>query len=356
LLTADDGSINQQFSFDGKDIISGTAQSRFGASNNKPTQSQDFGVLKDLEYNGLNGRLSKLATTVDGLTFSQYLSYDSNYGFLSNRTYPGGNTQTILQNNAKGLPNGTLFNNVAMAGIGYDTNWNLANISWSNGASSFFTYDNDQTRLKRVTHTLGSQTLRDWNYKYNPTGTLQTDGEDSYTYDGLNRLTSASIRDFGVGTNSTAGSNRALLQSFNYDAFGNRKALSTLAITNWPAGQAAPSSTPPITTALTGETRDLRSYTMALSEIQAMGNRNRLPASIGGVPTGSYYDAQGNLKEIQRIPGSTPDAMNTLISLKYDALGRITSMFDKSRNSTEIYTYDDQGLRVLVEVYQGQVG
>jgi YD repeat-containing protein len=340
-IIADDGSVNQSFSYDGKNI-QGVLDPRFGSSNSKLNQALANGVLRDLEYNGLNGRLSKLSRSVDGQTFTQLYDYDKTYGFLRSRTYPDGKVQTLSYDNSKGMPSGTTFNGPTLASFAYDSAWSLNAITWASGASSYFDYDPDQARLKRMRHMMGTQTLRDWGYVYNAAGMLMTDGEDGYAYDPLNRLTGAMVRDLDPALASTQGSNKGIYQAFDYDAFGNRKMLSTMAITNWAAGQPTPSS--PATNALTGDSRDLRSYAMTTGEIAIMANTNRLPGSVGGVPTGAAHDAQGNLTGLYRTPGQPA----TQLLMNYDALGRVSSLSDSGNATSQTYLYDDEGLRIKV--------
>jgi RHS repeat-associated protein len=340
-IVADDGSVNQSFSYDGKNV-QGVVDPRFGSANSKLNQALANGVLRDLEYNELNGRLSKLTRSVDGQTFTQLYGYDKFYGFLNSRTYPDGKVQSLSFDNPKGLPSGTGLNGATLASFAYDSSWSLNAITWANGASSYFDYDPDQARLKRMRHMIGAQTLRDWGYVYNAAGMLMTDGEDGYAYDPLNRLTAATVRDLDPVLASTQGSNKGLYQAFDFDAFGNRKMLSTLAVTNWAAGTPAPTS--PTTTALTGESRDLRSYAMNTSEIATMAATNRLPAFVGGVPTGASHDAQGNLTGIFRTLGLS----STQLLLNYDALGRVSTLSDSSNSTSQTYLHDDEGLRIKI--------
>ncbi len=321
-----------------------------GLSNGKlTTATTGQGVSRQLTYGGLNGRLSGLTRSLEGQTFTQSLEWN-NDGALSRRTYPGGRMQTLNYDAAKGLPSATAFGGAHLASFAYNgVHWGLEGLTWANGASSFFAYDADQVRLKAVTHMQGATTLKAWNYLYDPAGRLTTDGEDHYRYDPLGRLESALVRDFDPDTKTTSGSNRALQQIVNYDAFGNRKFLSSLAVTNWASGQPVPGS--PATTALWGDLRDLRNYGMTDAERAVMAATNRLPETLNGVATGSDYDPQGNLTRIYRNPGDNA----TQLGLQYDALGRVSQMTDSARGITEVYRYDDEGLRAVVEVYQGAV-
>ena len=109
-----------------------------------------------------------------------------------------------------------------------------------------------------------------------------------------------------------------------------------------------------MTTAPTGDARDFRSYVMTNTEMDVMAASNQIPATVGGVPTGvgvDGYDAQGNLQRIYRTPGDG----HSQLFMAYDALGRVISMADDARGVTEFYSYDDEGLRSQVDIWQGGV-
>ena len=347
-VSSSDGSVSQSLTY-------GENETGHGMSNNKLVRAiSGSRVTRVMNYNGSRGRLSNLVTTLDGTDFPQQFGYDASTGQLTSHTYPSGTTQSLVYDLVKELPSGTSVGGANLATMVYDSvHWGLTNITFSNNASTTFAYGDDQVRLKHMWHLLGTQTLRDWAYLYNTTGTLRTDGEDVYTYDPLNRLTSATIRDIDSTLKSTQGSSFGIYQSFDYDAFGNRASLNSMAVTNWPAGQQAPAV--PQLTSLLGDSRNFGNYNMSLAERQGMAATNHLPSFIGGVMTGAIYDTQGNLTSIQRVLGSTVDAQNTQLSMTYDASGRIVTMSDPSKNTVELYTYDDQGLRVVAETYLGFV-
>lgn len=326
--------------------VSGTGVSQsftFDSGTNAKGQlssATDGGITRALAYAGLNGRLSGMTTTLDSQTFSQSLAYDI-YGKLTSRTYPDGRVQVIAYDDASSLPKSSTYNGAALVStLGYDpTSWLLNQISWANGASSSFTYRDDQSSLATMNHAIPGQLSKAWTFSYDAAGNLGTDNEDWYSYDRLGRLTQAYVRDLSGSTSA------GLWQKFSYDAFGNRTALSSQSITNWPATQAPPAT--PSSTALTGDPRNLQTYTMSAAEVSAMAATNHLPATLGGVATGvgaSGYDAQGNLKTVYKTPGQS----GTQLGMAYDALGRVTSVADASRGVTETYSYDDQGLRMRI--------
>lgn len=332
-VVASDGSVNESFGYGG---------SGHGLAAGKLTSASASGVTRSLVYGELNGRLSSLTRTVDGQSFTLGLGYDA-YGNLTSRTYPDGKTQGIPYDLARGVPNGATLNGANLATLGYDpVHWGLTALTYANGGNSFFGYDTDQTRLKTMSHLAGSQTLANWTFQYDSRGNLLTDGEDAYSYDELDRLILSYIRD-----PQDALSGHGLTQLLDYDAFGNRSMLSSMRVTNW-TGAASPAS-PSLVALSSSDTRALVSFSMNSSELAGMALTNHLPATLNGVGTGSAYDAQGNLTSLWPTPGSSSGQL----TMGYDALGRLTSLADAKRGTTEKYTYDDEGLRIMVEVWQG---
>jgi RHS repeat-associated protein len=328
-VVSDDGTVNQVFTYDegGSDAL----------ANGKLTSAGANGVVRVLGYagpGGLNGRLTTLTRRVDGLTpFAQSLTYTSD-GLLASRVYPDGRRQSLGYDAAEGLPTSSSFGGPSLATLGYDpTTWNPAQISYANGATSSFVYDADQTRLKSMTHGIPGATdfPRTWTFRYDESGRLSSDGEDWYSYDRLNRLVSAFVRD-PFNSNGSQG----LLQQFDYDAFGNRTTLKSWTVANWTAGAAPPTAPGTLTTA------KAQSYAMNTSEIAAMAATDHLPGTLGGVATGSSYDAQGNLTQIY---GTLGKAL-TQLTLGYDALGRVASLGDSQNATSQAYGYDDEGLRM----------
>ena len=331
-VISDDGTVNQSFSFDGGGIAA--------LANGKLTTATANSVVKTLGYTGtggLNGRLTDLTRNLDGLApFTEKLSYD-NYGNLVSRTYPDSRVQTMSNDTARGLPTSIGFGGTSLATLGYEPpSWNLNQISWANGASNSFTYDKDQKRLASVAIGLPGATEfpKTWTYKYNEVGQLSQDGEDWYSYDKLGRLVSAFVRD-PFDAYQGKGS-QGILQQIGYDAFGNRISLNSKTVTNWTAGAVPPVVPTPINTA------KAQTYAMSVAEARGMSVTNRLPATIGGVITGALYDPQGDLKQIFKAPVTT----SPVLTMTYDALGRITSLGDTGVATTQTYSYDDEGLRI----------
>lgn len=339
-LSSSDASVSQSFVYDSGSM-----------ANARMSSASAGGVVRTFEYLGLNGRLSRLITEVDGQRFEQTLGYDT-YGNLTSRTYPHrtlsgatGVAQGTVPDIPRGLPSGESYNGSSLATFVYDpVSWAPKQLSQTGAAASqFFFYRPDQVSLSRTVHSVQSQTVADWNYSYDGAGRLLGDGVDYYAYDELGRLKTAYVRDpfdASGGQGSTG-----ILQKFTYDAFGNRIGLDSKTVTNWTAAAAPPASGAEATT----PTSKAQSYSFSASD-PALSGKNQLPAG-SGVGTGALYDDLGNLTRLYKTIGDSSQA----ISLTYDALGRVRTMSDSARNTAEAYTYDDQGLRVLVEVYLGPI-
>ncbi len=351
-MTSVSGPVNLQFTFD-PGPNDGTP-SRGKLVHASSTNSQSGNVQRDLEYTGVNGRLSLIKVTIPGANpFVQKIGYDPTYGYLSTRTYTENKDQTLHYDYSKGLPDGVTFPGMSAMTMAYDPiHRSLSALTVTGGSTSYFNYGFDQARLKSMQHVgLNGSTIASWLYDYDAAGRLRSDGVDFYRQDELGRLVQAFVKDHPSGASPSLG----IFQTYDYDAYGNRTNLHSWKVHDW-----VPGSLPPLNPSLIDPLPGNRalSYDMNQTEKAAMAATNRLPSSMGGVSTGvglNGYDAQGNLLEIQRLPGSSTEAMDSLIRMEYDALGRVTSMWDKQRNVVEAYAYDDQGLRVLVETYQGTV-
>ena len=303
-LVSLDGTVNRTFRYD----EGGAA----ALANGKLSASTASGITKMFGYNGpggLNGRLTSITYALEpGSPLALSLAYDSQ-GNVSARTYPDGRVQSLDHDQAMALPTAIRFGGAAIATLGYDAqSWNLTRISYASGASSSWTYDKDQARLKTLTHRIPgtAEGSTAWTYGYNEAGRLSTTGEDWYSYDALGRITSAFVRDpFSSLSSSDAG--QPVLQTYGYDAYGNRTSLDSKAISNWPAGPPPPLA--PITTL----TSKAQSFRMSLPELANLARGNQLGATLGNILTGAHYTPQGYLDQIFPRPGATSE----VISLGY---------------------------------------
>ena len=325
-----DTSVAQAFAYDESDR---------GCSNGKLTTAMANGVNRSLFYGGPNGRLDALKRSVDGLSFDQFFEYDT-YGRMTRRTYPDGKVQDVDYQNATNLPNYSNFVGTRLANFHYDdVSWNLDLLAYqgaANGASSTFTYRADQVGLASLNHAIpGKSFSKAWTYAYDGAGRLTTDGVDYFSYDDLGRLNGAFVRD---PLDTAAGNaNRGLMQTFGYDAFGNRITASTKTLTAWTANAKPMGTMSPTTTLRAGLNTVTANMSFSASDPALL--KNQMPATA---TTGAHYDPQGNLDRVYTTPGDT----TTQVSMTYDALARVTAMTSKA--GSEQYLYDDEGLRIRI--------
>lgn len=364
-VVSNDGTVDQAFVFDGN-AGGGRPAGGFGLAKGKISYARDKGVEQWHYYRpesgGFNGRLESLDTRIwsSGQVgvgtqqgFLQRFRYD-NYG---NRTHAfNGNSWTVNTfNSHTGLPTKVdraladasagqpgAPSPIVTAAYGFD-DWNLGNLTWSGGVSSFFGFDSDQTRLRTLLHqfkkTDGTPDSQTWTYSYDDQGRLESDGEDTYSYDALGRLWSATIK--------RATDSNYVSQTFDYDAFGN--------LVHMKSSGALPSSQIP--------GANLTSFTMSEAQRLGMALTNRLPNQVcienSATPrialpgtelnTGVTYDGRGNLTGVYRYPNDP----STQVVLSYDGLGRVMRMVDSNRAITEFYSYTPAGLRVRTETRSG---
>jgi hypothetical protein len=176
-------------------------------------------------------------------------------------------------------------------------------LRFGNGATTVHTLD--QGELTLIQHGTSGQTTS-MPMIWTAGGLLLQRGADSFGYDGLGRLTSAST----VGLYGEVHS-----QSFVYDAWGNR------------------------TQSLVATTGSGVVPAESLSWTAAYGGDNHLPGTVhapgGDLLTGALYDDFGRLQQIWAIPGQS-DSQTAWI---YDSSGRITAENGVS------FLLDAEGLR-----------
>jgi len=336
-ITADDGTVSQAFTYD----------TSFGGVG-KLTSSQDGVITTAFSYGGVGGRLDNLQTTVRGQAFTQTFQYDG-YGRRI-----GGNTGHASWAQSyhpeTGLPNRLSYNGGTVAdtpwGNYFPTSWAVRAINYGNGSASSFDYDADQARLHQTVHSPASGgPLAQWVYEYDKVGNLTrefdlaTGSFDQYRYDGLNRLVSALVQSETVGDQ---------LQSFSYDAFGNRTSSILLSVVGWSGGRDISNAITTTSPLLSMANRDVVNVTLDPGAT-ALLQKNQLPATTaGGALTGASYDGQGNLVQVYKKPGDAA----TALTMGYDALGRVTSL-GRPDGTSERYAYTTEGLRSLVEEWQG---
>ncbi|NTV73141.1 MAG: RHS repeat-associated core domain-containing protein, partial [Holophaga sp.] len=317
-VTSSDGTVNQSFTYD-------TAAGGLG----KPAWSQDGQVQTSYGYEGATGRLNSLTTVAAGQTITQSFGYDAYGNRSSGSTGHAGWTQSYFD--ATGLPRhlsagGQTIADTSDWSSSFDSvSWLPKAVSFGNGASSNFSYGPDQMRLGTLEHFgAGKVALERWGYSYDGAGNLsqvldlRTLGTDLFGYDVLNRLTSAAVQSPSYGEQD---------QLFTYDAFGNRISGTTT----------SPGTVCPNTAYVNFDPNDA-----------ALWAHNRLPVQMAnGAYTGALYDAQGNLTQVFEKPGDS----SKVITLTYDALGRVMSVAHSSKGIQELYQYRADGLRTVIQDY-----
>lgn len=326
-ITSADGTVDQAFQYD-------DASGTHGAALNRLWYARDKGTERVSTFSGLGGALSRLDTNIwtggainvgSLQSFPQTFSTDS-YGHRVQST-AGQSTVVTGYDLAKDVPISLSRNSGSVVSVtGWETaSWNPTRLDYGNGAVTIQSFDIDQTRLSGMMHyASGTQAPSvQWSYLYDGRGNLKTDGADTYTYDFLDRLTSAVVQWTG-GT---------LTQAIAFDSFGN--ITSKVATGNLPSAL------------ITGA--NLNNFSMNSGEQATMAATNRLPATASGVPTGAQYDGQGNMTQVFITTGDS----STQVGLQYDALGRVTQLTDAKRGVVEKYQFTTEGLRSRIEEWQG---
>ncbi len=339
---SDDGTVSQTLVYD--TVLNGKG---------KLTSSSDGPVTTRYTYGGQGNRLDSLITTlpVQGVpqSFIQTFGFDTHGNRTAGNTSHAGWTQSYHLE--AGLPDQLRYGAAPVASTpwtSYDAvSWGVLDIAYGNGAHSAFTYDSDQARLTGITHGPANAPFAKWNYTWDPsTGNLARENDlltgsfDQYTYDELNRLVVAVVQ------SSTYGEQ---LQQFDYDAFGNRTSSNLMKVAAWSGAKGASNASTTASGLSNVATSQVVNAAFAQGSTALL--QNRLPATTAtGVPTGAVYDAQGNLTQVFEKPTSVSPAV---VSMTYDALGRVLSVANTRTSITERYQYTAEGLRTGVQEYSG---
>lgn len=314
--------VDQGFTYD---VALEATKSAYG----KLVSATDGDVRVEYRYDNEERRLSRLDTTIGSATYVQAFGTDP----FARRTSASvdGRVVATTYNNPTGAPvtstytGGPVLERVLAKVTGFDpVSWKPVSLSYAGvGASSVFAYRPDQVTFATQAHYLngGSSPYVQWIYQFDLAGRIRGDGTDSYGYDSLDRLVRAEVQS---GDGMTV-----ISQAFAYDPFGNVASSRSVALAgSLPVG--------------------VNNFTFSAEDLVQMAATNRLRPGASGVPTAATYDNQGHLTAIAKsVGGSTP-----VISLQYDALGRVVSLVDGGR--TEIYGYTPDGLRARIHEYQGQ--
>jgi RHS repeat-associated protein len=256
--------------------------------------STSYGITTVLSKYDARDRLVNQTTVINGTAYTLLYSYDK-LGNIVSMTYPDGSTVAFSYD---------FLNRVTKVGstanLTYTSSNEVNSISFANGATTSYSYDS-RLRTTRILSTHGVTTLLDLNYTYDSASNVKSINTQNFTYDWINRLTSA------VGGWGTI--------NYTYDGVGNILTMKQGGVT--------------------------KNYTYS--------TYNRL-SSVGS--TNFTYDANGN--NIKETNGSTT------WNYTFDYENRLVSV---TKNGTNVQknTYSADGKRVamtvggstLINIYDG---
>jgi RHS repeat-associated protein len=324
-----------------------------------------------------NNRLTAESRTQNSATASTSYSYYAN-GLLSSFTSFDGQSTSYSYDNAGRLISQTdPYNSGSSISVTYDVLSRIETVTFASGVKREFTYDDagkiDVLKLK----TSGGTTLQQFDYDHgidssgNPTtnywngfvlGVTELDGSvESYTYDDLNRLLSATR----TGTNT-------FTQSYTYDANGNRTSITEGSVTKNATYDAANqmASFNGVTYSydrngnLTGYGSDTLSYdasdrwtsgTIGGTSLAFTydGAGRRASRTVGSSRTDFWQTGMGILRETGassanylRSPNGTlltSSSSSTTLNYGLDGLGSVTALVNSSGSIVNSYRYDPWG-------------
>ena len=294
------------------------------------TESQPNGTITETyAYDDLN-RLS-LKTVSDGIrSFDVKRGLDA-FGNEISLTYPGAGThaaQTLSTaydslNRPGSLSLGSAQRAYMTYGTGNGTSSVSDTLNFNNGATTITTRAYGE--ITNATHFipfvdpsysyLMPNNRQSNDYNWSPAGLLVSRGSDSFTYDALQRLQSATVTGLHAGESAS--------QQFTYDRLGNRTSSSY--------------------TYASGTGGSLPDELQAWSATYPETGGNRLPATVmnGGQSrnTNAVYDDLGRMTQVYAMPNRS----DQLSAWTYDADGRIVS--ETYSSVTRNYLLDAEGLR-----------
>lgn len=253
----------------------------------------------------LLGRKTQEAHVIGGNNYNVGYQYNEE-GDVTSLTYPSGRVVSQSYDSVGRLASIASGSTTYLNETTYNTDFQPAGFNYGNGVTASFTYSPDRKQLTALSWSKSGTTLFGQSYAMNTSGandneiTAITDSVDSgrnmtYTYDSLNRLTSA------VSQGSISYPQWGL--SFSYDRYGNRTAQTVTAGSGPSNSVAVNAATNHITT--TGYLYDANGNMThdGVNEL-TFDAENHAVTSADGSGTASYsYD--GSNKRVQKTFGGT---------------------------------------------------
>jgi len=184
------------------------------------------GYAKSVTYDSF-GRPQDVTTQIQFVDYVTSTTYDS-YGRIDTVTYPttpdllGGTQRFAVKHNYDANGYLTDIRNGATNDLYWEALWVNANgqvtgYNYGNGSTTVNLYDDATGRLESISTSAGTTNLQYLNYQYDRLGNLESRRDDiqnlaeTFEYDGLNRLSKATVTVAGGSVDKTYG----------YDSLGN---------------------------------------------------------------------------------------------------------------------------------------
>lgn len=257
------------------------------------------------------GRVVTEAKQIGSYQFATYFSYNS-AELPTSLTYPDGEVVNFTYNDQM-LLESVIGTDTYVQSIAYDTSSHMTEIVRGNGVLtttySYYPWTQQGGRLQSLTTTRNSDqtTLQDLDYTYDPVGNILTIADalagpqtQTFTYDALDRLTSANV---------TGGVDGLYSEAYGYNATtGNLTTKGGLTI------QYGDSNHAHAATAATG--------TGVSNSYGYDANGNQTTRQVGGETFTLVYDAENHLVEVKKNG-------TTIATFSYDGDGkRVKSVMD----------------------------
>jgi RHS repeat-associated protein len=307
------------------------------------TAGPGAGFQRSLNYDAL-GRPLQVATTIDGTTYTMGAAYDAN-GRLNAVTYPSGFTTKYGYNNL-GYANQLLdaaTNQVHWTANAIDAEGHLTQQTAGNGLVTTRSFSATNGRLNSIATGSGSA-VQNLAYTYDQLGNplsrsdANTNLSESFTYDGLNRLTTTTVNLAPT----------PLAKSFSYSPIGNLLSKSDVGNYSYaPPGSPQPHavmglSGGAISTTFTYDANG--NQTSGLGRSIAYSSYNKPSSITQGTRTISFLDDTDH----QRFKQITPEGA-TLYIAAFGVLAEVSAPGTATQKWTEYLSVGNAkvGMRVI---------